>query len=41
MTMQLLGQGLKSYSPETVDTEQKKGLILTIPYIVGLSEDIQ
>ncbi len=42
MTMQSLGQALKSYLLKiTQNTVQKKGLILTIPYIAGLSESIQ
>ncbi len=31
----------KSTSKDHINTEQEKGLILTIPYIVGLSESIQ
>ena len=43
MTMQPLRQVLKSYllARDHTNTEQEKGLILTIPYIAGLSESIQ
>ncbi len=43
MTTQALGQALKALpSKDHTDTEQEKGLILTIhPYMAGLSESIQ